>query len=131
VAAGDLFGRLGLHWADSPAKLEPAVRALRLRYGPGSPVAHRSPVFAARRLALAEEAFTSLSTASDRRRYRYEQLKVDARSTAQLLTQQAMIDLRRGELESGRDKLEAAIDLEPTQARRDLLARLTARGTVP
>src|SRR5690606_28279562 len=100
---------------------------LRRDFGARSRAADASPEFARKRLELAEEAYTRLSSVAGRRRYRADELRADTGSAADLLTQQAKLELRRGELRSARDKLEAAMDLDPSQARQQLLASIRAQ----
>ncbi|RMH43161.1 MAG: hypothetical protein D6689_05985 [Deltaproteobacteria bacterium] len=128
AAKADLFARLGLHWTDPPTRLGPAIADLRRRYGPGSDAARRSPDFAARRLALAEEAYTRLSTLAGRRAYRVDELGVDVRAAAELLEQQARLDLRRQDVADAIDKLRAAQDLFPSAARKAMVDELVRQA---
>jgi len=122
----DPFGRLGLHWTSSPAQLEPALAKLRAAYGPASPAAQSSPELAAKRLALAEEAYEALSSIAGRRRHRAE-LEVDVKGAAELLDQQARLDLRRQDYREALEKLTAAMDLEPNGARKKMIESIASQ----
>jgi molecular chaperone DnaK len=125
VRNADLFNALGLHWTDSPKRVDASIHEMRKKYGPGSPAANASPEFSGRRLELAEKAYERLATTAGRRAYRVDVLKVDVRGAADLLTQQVKLDIRRGEFSDAKDKLLAAIDLEPTAERRKLMAEIS------
>jgi tetratricopeptide (TPR) repeat protein len=122
----DYFSQLGRHWTDSPSHLDLGIESLRDAYGPDSNAAARSPEFAAKRLQLGERAFERLSSVSGRRLYR-EELGVDVRSAAELLDQQAKLDLRRKDYAEAIDKLEAAMDLSPTNGRKRALDTIKQR----
>ena len=121
LTSADAFAQLGVHWTDPPARLEDSLENLRVQYGPDSLAATGNPGAAATRLEMAEAAFQVLSTPSDRRKYRREQMQVDVHGAAELLTQQARLDARRHDFLEAEDKLRAALDLEPNNERKRML----------
>jgi len=121
LASADCFVQLGGHWTDPPAKLDSAIANLRSQYGPGSKAYEQDPGSAQRRLEIAETAYSTLATPSDRRKYRAEKMAVDVAGAAELLTQQAKLDARRQDFLDAEDKLRAAVDLEPNGERKRLL----------
>jgi actin-like ATPase involved in cell morphogenesis len=120
----DAFAQLGLHWTDPPSLVDKALATMRSKYGPAGAAAKTSAELAAERLALAQQAYESLKTLAGRRAYRAE-MKVDVKSAADLLDQQARLDVRRQDYANAVDKLQAAIDLEPTAQRRKILEGVT------
>ncbi len=125
---GDLFGRLGLHWTDGPNQLATSLEKIRAKYGDGSPAAISSPEAAAKLVALAETAHEQLSSLTARRNYRIKVMQVDVTSAADLLDQQARLDIRRQDYAEAVDKLRAAMDLDPTNARNKNLQTLIAKA---
>jgi hypothetical protein len=124
IKRGDLFGALGLHWTDGASRIDEGIARMRKKWGPASTAAAKSPEWAARLLELAEAAYRELDTVAQRRTFRAEVLKVDARGAAELLTQQAKLDIRREDLVEARAKLTSAMELEPNNERRELMTRL-------
>ena len=92
---GDLFMQLGLHWTDAPNRPDPGLETIRAKYGEGSPAAISSPKAAAGLVALAKKAHEQLTSLTARRKYRVEVMQVDIESAADLLDQQARLDIRR------------------------------------
>lgn len=114
LSGGDLFVALGLHYSVAPAAIRVAYQTIMGEHGPGSAAQQRSPEYAARIVALAEQAFAVLGRRESRQRYRQEVLRVNVAAAAKLTADQAKLAALRGDTARARELLAAALDLCPT-----------------
>ena len=110
---GDFFRAVGGHYSDSPSRLRSAYEAMRVAHRPGSEAHQRSPEYAAKIFALAERAWATVGERKTRQRYRQEVMQLSVEGLADLLFEQAKMDLLRGEIGHARELVEEAIDLFP------------------
>jgi hypothetical protein len=120
------FEVLGLHWSSPPRAIPPAVKGLRDLYGPGGTRQKEDPGACTRIWQRIEQANAILSSTVDRRRYRREAYSLVWSQQADLLLEHAKIAIYRGARAEARDTLEAVMDFHPTDAAKELLARVTS-----
>lgn len=123
---GDLFRAVGSHYSESPTRLRRSYDAMRVAHRPGSEAHQRSPVYAAKLVELAERAWATVGERQSRQRYRQEVMNLPVEGLADLLFDQAKMELMRQEVLLARELIEEAIDLYPAPHFYALLEQLKA-----
>lgn len=113
LATGNLFDHVGAHYSTAPPRLRASYEAILAGFGPGSPAHARSPEVAAKIIVQARSAWAVLRNRGARRAYRTEQLRIDVRSAANVLLQEAKMSLLRQDEANAREALAAAYDMNP------------------
>jgi uncharacterized protein (TIGR02266 family) len=113
LAVGNLFDQVGGHYSTPPPRLRGAYDALLGELGPGCAAHRRSPEYAVKIVEQAKRAWAVVRNRGMRREYRNEQLRIDVRSAANVLVQEAKVALMRGHDPDAREAFAAAYDLIP------------------
>jgi len=121
------FEVLGVHWSESPRKLEPAHRTLRARFLPNSAAAAEDAEAARKALARIEEAFAVLQPTSERQKYRRDVVKVKWSQQAEVMLNHAKLAIYRRELRDAEETLEGLLDFAPS-AEAEALAKQLAKA---